>query len=78
MLRSNDRRARSAKPKVCQRGEACPHAKLTWKLVRRIRRMYVPNRFGSKRIVEALAGDGISVNRRTVDGVIGGRTWREP
>lgn len=77
MLKSNDRTSRSAKPQVCQRGEACSHAVLTAAIVRQIRQMYIPNRFGSLKIVRALAGKGIVVKRKTVENVLQGRSWRD-
>jgi hypothetical protein len=57
------------------RGEACPYAVLTAAIVRRIRKLHVPGRFGAGKIARALAADGIVVKPKTVDSVIAGVTW---
>lgn len=73
--RGRSLKPRPAGPKCCLRGEACPYAVLTENLVRRIRRMHVPNQFGALKIVRVLAGEGLTLNVTTVNRVLQRETW---
>jgi hypothetical protein len=59
------------------RGERMGNAKLTEAIVRRIRELRRANpRIGAKRVVEALAAEGIELKEGSVVGVLYQGPWR--
>jgi len=53
------------------RGEGCGMAKLAWKKVREIRRLYLTGKYTHKKL-----GKLFCVNESTVGDIIRGRTWK--
>lgn len=74
-VKSNDRRFRARRKDAQVRGEQCSYAKLTEKLVRRIRSMYVPKHFGAVQIHRVLAAEGVKVSPVTIKNVVYGLSW---
>lgn len=74
--KSNDRRWEPPKKSTGRlKGEGCPHSRLTDELVREMRKMYVPYRYGATKINRWLKKQGVHISDGAVCDVLYGKTW---